>query len=120
MSRFVDDTERGGVAGTAAGCTAAQKEVGRLEKWADRKLIKFNKGKHKALPLGGQNAMDRHWGLGADCLESRFPEKDQGVLVANKLATSQQCGCVAKQADSLLGCVQERFASRSREVILPL
>ncbi|KAK4806436.1 hypothetical protein QYF61_013929 [Mycteria americana] len=120
VSRFVDDTELGGVAGTAAGCTAAQKDVGRLEKWAERKLIKFNKGKDKALPLGRHNAMDQYWGLGADCLESRFLEKDQGVVVANKLATSQQCGCVAKQADSLLCCVQERFASRWREVILPL
>ncbi|KAK4806522.1 hypothetical protein QYF61_021358 [Mycteria americana] len=120
VSRFVDDTELGGVAGTAAGCTAAQKDVGRLEKWAERKLIKFNKGKDKVLPLGRHNGMDQYWGLGADCLESRFLEKDQGVVVANKLATSQQCGCVAKQADSLLGCVQERFASRWREVILPL
>ncbi|KAK4806437.1 hypothetical protein QYF61_013930 [Mycteria americana] len=115
VSRFVDDTELGGVAGTAAGCTAAQKDVGRLEKWAERKLIKVNKGKDKVLPLGRHNAMDQYWGLGADCLESRFLEKDQGVVVANKLATSQQCGCVAKQADSLLGCVQERFASRWRE-----
>ncbi|KAK4806457.1 hypothetical protein QYF61_013950 [Mycteria americana] len=120
VSRFVDDTELGGVAGRAAGCTAAQKDVGRLEKWAERKLIKFNKGKDKVLPLGRHNGMDQYWGLGADCLESRFLEKDQGVVVANKMATSQQCGCVAKQADSLLGCVQERFASRWREVILPL
>ncbi|KAK4806486.1 hypothetical protein QYF61_013979 [Mycteria americana] len=120
VSRFVDDTELGGVAGTAAGCTAAQKDVGRLEKWAERKLIKFNKGKDKVLPLGRHNAMDQYWGLGADCLESRFLENDQGVVVANNPATSQQCGCVAKQANSLLGCVQERFASRWREVILPL
>ncbi|KAK4806439.1 hypothetical protein QYF61_013932 [Mycteria americana] len=120
VSRFVDDTELGGVAGRAAGCIAAQKDVGRLEKWAERKLIKFNKGKDKVLPLGRHNAMDQYWGLGADCLESRFLEKDQGVVVANKLATSQQCGCVAKQANSLLCCVQERFASRWREVILPL
>ncbi|KAK4806512.1 hypothetical protein QYF61_021348 [Mycteria americana] len=120
VSRFVHDTELVGLAGTAAGCIAAQKDVGRLEKWAERKLIKVNKGKDKVLPLGRHNAMDQYWGLGADCLESRFLEKDQGVVVANNPATSQQCSCVAKQADSLLGCVQERFASRWREVILPL
>ena len=113
------DLKLGGVADTLAGCTAAQKDLGRLENWAERNLMKFNKGKHRVLPLGRKDPMDQDR-LGDGWQESWFLEKDQGVMVDNQLTTSQRCGCVAKQADSLLGRIQERFASRSREVILPL
>ena len=99
--------------------TAALKDLGRLENWAERNLTKFNQGKHKVLSLGRNNPTDQYR-LGAEWLESRFREKDQGALQGNKLPMSQQCGCVAKQAYSPLGSIQERFASRSREVILPL
>ena len=81
--------------------------------------MKFNQGKHKVLPLGRNNPTDQYR-LGAEWLESSFREKDQGALQGNKLPMSQQCGCVAKQAYSPLGSIQERFASRSRGVILPL
>ena len=37
----------------------------RLEKWADRNLIKFNKGEGKVLHLGGNNSMHQFM-LGTD------------------------------------------------------
>ena len=58
--------------------------------------------------------------LGDDLLERRSAEKDLGVLVDNRLATSQQCALVAKKANSILGCIKKSMASRSRKVILPL
>ncbi|OPJ76157.1 hypothetical protein AV530_017109 [Patagioenas fasciata monilis] len=105
-------------------CTAAQKNLDRLENWAERNLIKgtslkFIKGKHKILLVGRNNPMDQYK-LEANLLENRFLEKDQEVLEGNGLTMSQQCGCVTMQAYSLLGCIQERVASRLREVILPL
>ena len=47
-------------------------------------------------------------------------EKDLCVLVGNRLAMSQQCALVAKKDNGILGCIEERVSSRSREVILPL
>ena len=57
--------------------------------------------------------------LGNDLLERSPAAKDLGVLVENRLATSQQCALVAK-ANGILGCTKRSVASRSREMILSL
>ncbi|TRZ18484.1 hypothetical protein HGM15179_008634 [Zosterops borbonicus] len=40
-------------------------------------------------------------------------------MVDNRLLMSQQCVLVAKNAKGILGCIEQSFASRSQEVILP-
>lgn len=67
MSKFVTDTKLGGVADRLGGCTAFY--LDRLENWADRKLIKFNKEKCKLLHL-------RRNKICATQLESSFSGED--------------------------------------------
>ncbi|KAK4823611.1 hypothetical protein QYF61_004214 [Mycteria americana] len=55
-----------------------------------------------------------------DRLESSFAEKDLGILVDTRLNRSQKYALGAKKANSLLGCIRQSTASRSREVIFPL
>ncbi|PKU37160.1 rna-directed dna polymerase from mobile element jockey-like [Limosa lapponica baueri] len=84
ISNFADDTKLGGVAYMPEGCSTVQRDFDRLEKWTDRNLMKFNKGKCKVLHLERNNPRHRNM-LRATELESSLAEKDLGVLEDTKV-----------------------------------
>ena len=45
LSMYTNDTKLGGVAGTPEGCAAIQRDLDRLESWAGRNQMRFNKSK---------------------------------------------------------------------------
>lgn len=67
-----------------------------LEKWTDRNLRLFNKGKHKVLHQGRNNPRHQNM-LGAAQLEISLAEMDLGVLVDSKLTTSQPCAYLQRR-----------------------
>lgn len=71
LFKFAGDTKLGRVADMPKGCGAIQTDF----TWP-MNLVKFNKRKHWVLALGRINPMHQYM-LVADCLESKWEEKDQ-------------------------------------------
>ncbi|KFO89518.1 hypothetical protein N320_04322, partial [Buceros rhinoceros silvestris] len=89
-----------------------------LERLTHANLLKFSKAKCKVLHIGWGNSKHKYM-LGREWLESSPVEKDWGILVDQKLNTSQPCALTAQKAKCILGCIKRSVTSRSRKVILP-
>ncbi|KAK4832775.1 hypothetical protein QYF61_025622 [Mycteria americana] len=96
LSKFADNTKLDGSVDLLEGRKALQRD-----RWAEASCMRFNKAKCW-VPHLGHNKHMQHYRLGAEWLESCLAEK------------------VAKKATSILACIRNSVARRTREEIVPL
>ncbi|KAF4804725.1 hypothetical protein TURU_005067 [Turdus rufiventris] len=111
LSKFAD-TRLCGAVDMLEGRTVIQRDLRSFERWDCANLMTF----YKAKSSQGQDNPKCKYRLDGKWIESNSEEKDQGVLVEEKLNMTWHCALTTQKASSVLGCIQ---GSVAREEIPP-
>ncbi|KAJ7408952.1 hypothetical protein WISP_117657 [Willisornis vidua] len=118
FSKFTDNTKLWGGVNMLEGRNDIQRDLGRLEGWAQVILMKFDKAKCKVLHLGWGNHKNKYR-LGREWTKTSPGEKALELQMGKNLNVTWQCVLAAQKDICIVGCIKSSITSRSREVILP-
>lgn len=109
LSKFTGETDQEGIAKTPKSYTGLQRDLEKLEKWTDRNLRKFSKGRC----TGGRHNPRHQCMLQATQMEISFAKKNLVILVVSELSMNQEGAVATQTANSDLGCSQEQLCQHA-------
>ena len=113
VKMFADDTKIWNPIGKLQDEDMLREDLGKLEGWSNKWLLKFNAGKCKVMTLG--HKFNTSYTLDENSLEKIHIEKDLGVWVSNDLKPSLQCSKAASKAFGVLASIKRNFTSLNKE-----
>ncbi|XP_059576183.1 uncharacterized protein LOC132247417 [Alligator mississippiensis] len=96
-----------------------QKDLDRVQGWANKNKMHFNTDKCRVLHLGRSN-QQHTYKMGNSLVESTEAERDLEVIIDSKMNMGQQYEVTVGRANRTLSCIHRCISSRAKEVILPL
>ena len=123
MKIFADDTKIYHKTSTRQDCINLQKDIDRLQDWAEKWQLKFHPDKCKVLRIGHGHPEFTYTlttETGENPLECSHVEKDLGILVDDQLKFTQQVQQAVSKTNRLLGVIRRTYQYLDRTTFLHL
>ena len=101
------------------GQSALQRDLTRVQEWADKWKMEFNVGKCKIMHIGNKNPR-KVYEMGGTELQTTSAERDLGVTLDDKLDLGKHIKSIVAKANRMLGLIKISFACLDKSMFLNL
>ena len=119
ISKFADDTKIGGVVDEVEGCCRLQRDIDRMQSWAEKWQMEFNPDKCEVIHFGRTN-LNVDYRVKGRVLKNVEEQRDLGVHIHRSLKVATQVDRAVKKAYGVLAFINRGLEFKNRGVMLQL